>query len=430
MNNWRLRLANKFPFYYGWVVLGASILPSYSARPLMAIATLTVFLVPMTEHFGWSRGLFSGAVSLGGICGIIISPFVGRIVDRRGSSLLISLSSAIVGFCSIGLATIGQVWTFYALYVPARTVFASPLELGTSLAISNWFIRRRPLALNILSIGQGTGLALMPLSAQFLIGNWGWRAAWASLGVYTLIIGILPALLLMVRRPEDIGLTPDPTNATLANPGSLSPDNQDLLETNFTLSEALKTKAFWILAAFSVSGFMVQSGVSLHQVPHFIGQGVPPSLAVFAASNFALSQVIGGIIWSTLANRFKVRFLLASAGLAAGIGAIGTSNSSSIEWGLAASLCLGIGVGGLHLLLRLTWADYYGRRHLGSIRGVAHSAQIGGQVIGPTLAGFMFDITKSYKLPFAVFTNLLWGMSLFVLAATPPQKYQSSADST
>jgi MFS family permease len=234
----------------------------------------------------------------------------------------------------------------------------------------------------------------------------------------------------MVRRPEDIGLTPDPINATLANPESLSPDNQDLLETHFTLSEALKTKAFWILAAFSVSGFMVQSGVSLHQVPHFIGQGVAPSLAVFAASTFALSQVIGGIIWSTLANRFKVRFLLASAGLAAGIGAIGTSNSSSIQWGLVASLCLGIGVGGLHLLLRLTWADYYGRRHLGSIRGVAHSAQIGGQVIGPILAGFMFDITKSYKLPFAVFTILLWGMSLLVLGATPPQKYQSSGDST
>ena len=399
----------------------------------MAIATLTVFLVPMTEQFGWSRGLFSGAVSLGGICGIIISPIVGRIIDRRGSSLLISLSSAVVGCCSIGIATVGQVWAFYALYVPARTVFASPLELGTSLAISNWFIRRRALALNILSIGQGTGLALMPLSAQFLIGNWGWRTAWAGLGLYTLIIGILPSLLLMARRPEDIGLTPDPAKQhpiNLLSPPSAIQGLSDPMEENFTLSEALKTKAFWILAAFSVSGFMVQSGVSLHQVPHLIGQGIDPSFAVFAASTFALSQVIGGIIWSTLSSKFKVRYLLAFAGLAASIGSIGTSNSSSLLWGLAASLCLGIGVGGLHLLLRLAWADYYGRQHLGSIRGVAHSAQIGGQVLGPVLAGFMFDVTRSYKLPFATFTVFLWGMSLLVLAATPPQKYPSSASRT
>ena len=187
--------------------------------------------------------------------------------------------------------------------------------------ISNWFIRRRALALNILSIGQGTGLALMPLSAQFLIGNWGWRTAWAGLGLYTLIIGILPSLLLMVRRPEDIGLTPDPAKQhpiNLLSPPSAIQGLSDPMEENFTLSEALKTKAFWILAAFSVSGFMVQSGVSLHQVPHLIGQGIDPSFAVFAASTFALSQVIGGIIWSTLASKFKVRYLLAFAGLAAG----------------------------------------------------------------------------------------------------------------
>ena len=427
MKDWQLRLARKLPFYYGWIVFGASMLPSWSARPLMSIAVLTVFVVPMTEQFGWSRGLFSGAVSLGGVFAIAISPMVGRILDRHGSGAALAISSAVIGLCSIGLAAVSQAWTFYALYVPARMFFASPLELGTSLAVSNWFIRRRPFALALLSIGQGAGLALMPLTAQFLISGWGWRTAWIGMGTYTLAVGVLPALVFMVRRPEDMDLEPDPPRVssrdTQYTQYPYQPDNSAVAgrqEVHFTLGEAVRTPTFWMLAIFSVAGFIIQSGVTLHQVPHFIGQGLAPSRAVFTTSNFALSQAIGGLIWPVLATRIPVRYLLAGAGVTAGVGAIGTGFSSSLSWGIAASLALGIGVGGLHLLLRLTWADYYGRRHLGSIRGVAHSAQLGGQVLGPILIGFMFDATRSYRLPFTLFTFLIWAASLLVLAAAPP----------
>ena len=176
----------------------------------MAVATLSVFAVPMTREFGWSYGLFSGVVSLGGLCAIGISPFVGRLIDRYGSGAVLAVTSAIVGSCALGLSLVGQAWAFYALYVPGRMAFASPLELGTTTAINNWFIRRRAFALFLLTVSQSTGLAAMPLVADFLIGGWGWRNAWAWLGIFTLVVGILPALLLVSRRPEDMGLTADP----------------------------------------------------------------------------------------------------------------------------------------------------------------------------------------------------------------------------
>jgi len=206
----RHRLAHSLPFYYGWVIFSIGALASYSSRPLMAVATLSVFAVPMTREFGWSYGLFSGVVSLGGLCAIGISPFVGRLIDRYGSGVILAVTSAIVGGCAIGLSLIGQAWAFYALYVPGRMAFASPLELGTTTAINNWFIRRRAFALFLLTVSQSTGLAAMPLVADFLIGGWGWRNAWAWLGIFTLAVGILPALLLVSRRPEDMGLAPDP----------------------------------------------------------------------------------------------------------------------------------------------------------------------------------------------------------------------------
>ncbi|MCH8892780.1 MAG: MFS transporter, partial [Chloroflexi bacterium] len=176
----------------------------------MAVATLSVFVVPMTDEFGWSRGQFSGAVSLGALFGLIVSPFAGRLVDRYGSGAMLSASSAVVGLCAIGLSLTAPVWSFYALYVPGRAVFSSPLELGTSTAVSNWFIRRRPLALAYMGIIQGIGLTIFPVIVQVLINGWGWRTAWLALGIFTISTGVIPVLLLMARRPEDMGLEADP----------------------------------------------------------------------------------------------------------------------------------------------------------------------------------------------------------------------------
>jgi sugar phosphate permease len=387
----------------------------------------------MTDQFGWSRGLFSGVVSLGGLCAVAISPLVGRLIDRYGSGAMVAAASAISGLCAIGLSLISQSWAFHALYVPGRMVFASPLELGTSTAVSNWFIRRRPLALVLLSVNQGAGLALMSLAAQFIVGGWGWRTAWASLGVYTLSIGVLPALL-MARRPEDMGLEADPVRQKnrLSSQSNASGVNQvagtasTAPEVNYTVRQALRTRAFWVLAAFSVAGFMVQAGVSLHQVPHFINQGLPGLAAALTASVFAFSQVLGGVLWSTLARRVSLRFLLSLAGFTVAIGAIGTGASASLNGGIPAATALGVGVGGLHLLLRLTWADYYGREYLGSIRGLTLPMQIGGQALGPVIAGFMFDATGAYQLPFLVFTIAVSLAGLLVLAATPPSRGQKN----
>ena len=431
MFSWQARLAQALPFYYGWVIFAVSVGVSYSARPLMAGATLSVFVVPMTEQFGWSRGLFSGAVSLGGLCAVAISPPVGRLIDRYGSGATVAAASAVVGLCAIGLSAISQPWAFYSLKVPGRMAWASPLELGTSTAISNWFIRRRPLALMLLGVNQGVGTALMPLVAQFIIGGWGWRTAWSSLGIFTLFIGVLPALLLMTRRPEDMGLEADPAHLKDQRPSSsdasgINPATPHasavpgINEVNYTVQQALRTRSFWLLAAFSAAGYMVHSGMTLHQVAHFINQGLTGPAAALIASVFAFSQVLGGVLWSTLARRMPLRLLVSLSGFMMAVGAIGIGASASQYGGVPSATALGVGGGGLHLLLRLTWADYYGRQHLGSIRGLTLPIQLAGQALGPIIAGFMFDFTGEYQLPFLVFAIAVSLAGLLVLAATPP----------
>ncbi|MFQ6028689.1 MAG: MFS transporter [Dehalococcoidia bacterium] len=427
LTSWRSRLARYLPLYYGWVIAANTVAVSLSTRTIMAVATLSVFVVPMTEQLGWSRGMFSGAVSVGNLCAVVVAPWTGKWIDRYGSGMLLAASSLVTGFLALALSFISHPFAFYAFYVPGRMIFSGPLELGLPTAISNWFIRRRPLGLAVDGVAKGGGLVLMPLLAQFIISGWDWRTAWIVLGIICFAVGVVPSILLMARRPEDLGLEPDPVprgdaTAPLESDGSHSTNLITTnTETNFTVRQALNTRAFYILAGFSAAGLMVQAGVSLHQVSHYINQGLSAPAAALSASTFAFAQMIGGPFWSALGRSVPIRFLLASAAGVVGAGALSTISSDTLPTALGSAFIVGFGVAGLHLLLRLAWADYYGRENLGAIRGLTLSAQIGGQAVGPVLAGFMFDATDSYQLPFRVFAGAALLAGLLVLAATPPK---------
>ena len=422
MRGLQTRTARATPFYYGWIILGLSGIASCSSRPLMSVAVLTVFVVPMSEQFGWTRAQVAGAVSLGGVMAVVAAPLVGPVLDRYGAGMVVGISSGIAGLCAVALGAVTQIWQFYLVYVPGRATFASPLELGTSVAVSNWFIRRRPFALALNHVSQGSGLAVMPLVAQAIIGVWNWETAWYALGAWTIAVGVLPAILLMARRPEDLGLEPD--GGTASRDGrrpSASRRPQDVAEeVNFTQRQAMRTRAFWLMMLFAFAGFIVQAGVSLHQVPHFVDQGVPPSVAVWTASTFAISQVPASIFWSALSQRFAARLVMPASGLVVAAGAIVTAFASEIAVGVLGAFILGFGVGGLHMIARLTWADYFGRLHLGVIRSWGLAAQVGGQALGPVAAGLAVDRVGSYEGAFLAFGINLAVVSALMVTATRP----------
>ena len=423
----RTRLAHALPFYYGWVIAGNGVALSLSTRTVMAVATLSVFVVPMTQSMGWSVGMFSGAVSLGGLVAVFISPIVGRWLDRYGAGVILGMGSLATGVLAIGLAFVTHPLAFYFLYVPGRMIFSGPMEIGLPTAISNWFIRRRPLGLAVDAVAKGAGLAIVPWAMQLIITGYDWRTAWVTLGILTLALGVVPSLLLLARRPEDMGLEPDPAPAR-EDPANLdagatqgSSNSGSFPETNFTVGQALRTRAFWILAIFSGAGMMVQAGVSLHQVSHYINQGVDPRFAAMSASTFALAQMPASLFWAALARRVPIRFLMMTAAFVVALAAAGTVVSDWVLPEIISAAGVGFGVGGLHLLIRLVWADYYGRQNLGTIRGLTMSVQVGGQALGPVIAGFLFDYFDSYRIPFTFFAVAVFLAGILALAAKPPQ---------
>src|SRR5437899_11966777 len=200
-------LSARLPFFYGWIVLGCLCCAGF-ARQGPAVATLSIFVEPLTREFGWSRAALSGAVSLGGVLAALASPLIGPLLDRHGARLTLCLAVLVTGVTMMLLSLTQSLLVFYLLFCTARMTWAGPFDLGIYSGLSNWFVSCSGLATSVATVAQMAGLVAMPLIAQLAMREHGWRGAWLAIGVVTLLIGFLPVWLLMVRRPEDMGLRP------------------------------------------------------------------------------------------------------------------------------------------------------------------------------------------------------------------------------
>jgi MFS family permease len=402
-------LAARVPFYYGWIVLACLCCAGF-ARQGPAVATLSVFVEPLTQEFGWSRTALSGAVSLGGVLAALVSPLIGPLLDRRGSRLVLCLAVLINGVALLLLSLTPSLLVFYLLFCVARMNWAGPFDLGIYGALNNWFLDRRTAAASIANLAQMLGLIAMPLIAQFTISHDGWRAGWVVLGSVILIVGFVPVWLFVVRRPEDIGLQPDlalpaqPTDKVAAAPA----------EPSFSRRQAMRTSAFWLLMLYTVMIYPVQAGVSLHQASHLVQRGLDPNTAALIVSCFSLLSAVAIIGCGLMPRRWSIRFPLALAGVSAAVGTALMPDVNSALDGYIATGLFGFGIGGMLTLLPVAWADYFGRENYGAIRGISLSAQVLAQAAGPLLSGVLYDVTGTYAVSLYCFATL---SALSVLAA-------------
>src|SRR3954452_16242954 len=264
-------LSTRLPLFYGWIVLACLCCTGF-ARQGPAGATLSIFVEPLTREFGWSRTALSGAASLGGLLAAIVAPLIGPVLDRSGSRLVLCAAVLVNGVLLMLLSLTPSLAVFYLLFCIARMNWAAPFELGLYGALNNWFVRRRAFASSVATLAQQAGLVAMPLIAQLAMLREGWRAGWLAIGAATLLIGFVPAWLLLVRRPEDLGLVPDGAAPAPAS-GAEAMAAPALPEPAFSRRQALATPAFWLLLLYTALVFPVQAGVSLHQGALLIERG-------------------------------------------------------------------------------------------------------------------------------------------------------------
>jgi MFS family permease len=424
------KLVRRLPFFYGWVVLGC-VICSNMARQGAAVATLSMFVVPMSLEFGWSRTGLSGAVSLGSLLGALVAPFIGPLFDRHGSRALLAASAAVVSACCVALAGTQSLAWFYAAFALSRMTFSTPFDVGTTSAVANWFFRRRAFAMSLLATSIGVSLAVIPFVTQLVVVAQGWRVGWLVLAAMVLALGALPQWLLLVRRPEDLGLAPDgeskpqdggaPAAGEAAGGISGEVSGEVSEEVSYTRGEALRTPVLWLLMAYTLLVFPVQAGISLHQAPHLMERGLSPELAAAAVSVFSIAAALAALLFGAVGHRIPVRGLLAGGALLMASGAATMRAVDGPALGFAAAAAFGAGLGGIFSMLPVAWANYFGRAHFGAIRGITLPAQVGGQALGPLIAGVLHDYRGDYAAGLALFAAMSLCAAGVALLVRPPR---------
>jgi sugar phosphate permease len=414
-------LVARLPFYYGWVILACVCAAGFS-RQGPAVATLSIFVTPMCAEFGWSRTELSAAVSIGGILGALVAPFLGPVLDRSGARALLGFSVLTTGLTLILLATTPSLAVFYLLYCIARMNFAAPYDLGIYGSNVNWFVRQRAFVTSLTTLAQMLGLVAMPLIAQAVIEASGWRSAWLAIGATVLVVGLLPIWLLHVRRPEDLGLRPDgappPVRSDRKSGGA--PAAAEHPEPAYSRREALATPAFWLLSLFTLLAYPVQAGISLHQAPFYIERGLPAGVAATAVSVFAAFSALSGLAFGFWPRRLSVRFALALVAALLASSSLLMLAVRDRQSAYAASALFGCGIGGLLTMLPIAWAEYFGRLSFGAIRGIALTVQVSAQAAGPMVSALLRDATGNYDASLATFALMSAAALAAALLARPP----------
>lgn len=432
------RLQRILPFYYGWVVVGASGTAIF-ARMAPSITTLTVFIYPMSQELGWSRTLIAGSVSAGAIASMVLSPAIGWAIDRLGARLVLAGGVLVVGVSMISLAWATLPATFYLAYAAARVVFHTAAPIGAGAIAARWFIRMRGRAVGITFFCGAVGGVVFTMLAALAIGNWGVAAAWIAIGAVCLAVALLPNLLLLAERPEDVGLRPDgdpprrpspegragvPTSAVPAasspTPANPAAEDRERANDSWTVPETLRTASFWILALMGLATFFVQSGVNVHIAAYLRDQGLSLTNAAAVVTAGWVVSAAGSVGWGWLMERLPARWLYsAMLALLSGsvlllllVGGIGGA--------LASAGLIGLVAAGGNITPAVVYADYYGRASLGRIRGLAEIGVLVGQSTGPLLAGVAYDLSGSYTLIFLIFAAIAAAGSLLVLYARRP----------
>ena len=361
---------------------------------------MAIMLKPMSEELGWSRSETAGAIFFGTLCGGLMAPVTGMLADRFGARLLTPVGAAVVGVALLWQGSTVALWQFYAAYAIARAVASNFLSgVAPLTTAANWFYRMRGRAMGLMSMAFPLGGSALTLAGQVLMEQAGWRAVFTTFGVLLLVVGVVPSVLLLRRRPEDVGLLPDGAVAASAAPtGSRRPMLG--FEDSFTLPEAIRTSAFWLLVGAQTIANLPNASLSYQMVAYYTDKGIAAAIAAGALSAFALCGAVSSVLWGFLSEHIAERLLvlIVMAMAIAGAWLMMTVHEPWLVIPLGGFL--GLAARGEGALLNMMVASYFGRGHYGKITGVMQPFNFVGLGAGPLVASLIFDLTHNYDLVF------------------------------
>lgn len=351
-----------------------------------------VFFSPIEAEYGWSRGALSVAYSIFMAVYAAMQLVSGALYDLRGPKVTLSLGM-LAGIGFILCSTISSLWQLYLFYGVVAAIGVGALYVPCTSTAMKWFPHRKGLVTGFVVAGLGVGMLVLAPLSKYLIAVYGWRFAFSFLGFMFIVVMALTVLIVEDPRRED--LRPSPMRRGVAK-------------------EAIKSKLFWLIyIAFSL-GSLAGAMVIIHVVPYAEDLGIPALAAALIVSLIGISNIIGRIGVGAILDKVGVKATLSSCFIAQAACTWMLLKVSGLWQLYAIAIVFGFSYGWIALYAP-TVGEFFGMERVGSILGVLGTSFGLGAVVGPALAGVVFDVTKSYFIAFT--TGALMSLLAALLVA-------------
>lgn len=360
----------------------------------------SIFIDSIIEDTGLSRpGISALYMASTGMSAVLVA-IVSRLADRYGPrAMLVAIGLGFGGAC-FGMATATNIVLFYIAFASLRALGQGSLTINSILLVNQWFVSRRGRAIALMGLGAVLSNAIFPPFARFLIDDFGWREAYAVVGVVAIVL-IVPVALLVVRnRPEDAGLFPD---------GSTEPP---ISETRRALSGAprntrvFSSLSFWLLALSLGTPGLVSTALVFHQTDIFAEKGLSATLAAGVFVIFAGSSAVSSLLAGFVVDRTGPKILYAFSMAALLVSLVLAVSIDSVFMAVVYVLMMGVSGGAHHIVQGVIWAHYYGRHRLGRVQGSAMTINFCASANGPFPLAVFHDLSGSYTLGMVVMMAL------------------------
>lgn len=382
------------PFFYGYYIIAAC--AGIQAIGIGSYVAFGVFFKPLLADFSWSRTVLSGAHSLAFLISGSLGILVGRLTDRFGPRVLMTVAGLIFGSSLILLSTIRASWQLYLFYSLFFGIGLSTIDVIPLNTTARWFIRRRGIMTGIVKMGTGFGQMLIPFMASLLIAGLGWRKAYMVIGGMAMIFLVLLAQVLR-HDPYQIGLFPDNLRTETTGNGFQGE------ETSFW--QVTRGGNFWKIFFANLSACFCLMSIMAHIVPHAIDQGIPPKSAATILSSIGGASIVGRFLIGSAIDRMGNRRSMILCFVLLIVVLLWLQASRKLWMFYLFAVVYGFTHGGIFTVISPIIAEYFGIRSHGLLFGIAAFAGTVGGFFGPIFAGYIFDITESYWIAF-------WGYAI------------------
>jgi MFS family permease len=389
-----------------------------------ARTAFSLLFPPILDEYGWDRGIVAGVFSFGFFSSALISPFSGRLVDRKGPRLVVE-AGVVTLVAGLVLTTFArEAWQFYATLGVLVGIGGNLLGYGVqSLILPNWFVRRRGLAIGVAFSGVGVGSIVLLPWLQVLITSYGWRWACLALAIIAAVV-LFPLNLLLKRRPDEIGLRPDGDTAVTDAAGKRASNVVDAAwaSTDWTLARAARTARFWWIALGYFCMLYAWYAAQVHQTKYLVEIGVSAMEAAWALGIVSLAGVPGQIIFGHLSDRIgrEWGWAIGCLGFVICFAALLALQAGSTPV-LLYTMILAQGFLGYSstAVLGPIVAEIFEGPHFGSIFGTLMLSAICGGAAGPWITGLLYDHTGNYAAAFWIALGLSIVSAVAIFMAAP-----------